>query len=205
MAMSGSNPLGQATASSKCISDAASISELQTLLPSPSQRPARPGQLGALLDHRLHVGQHLAGVRQVGQPVDHRHGGMCRQLLGLRVIVGADHDRIGEARQHARGIGDGLAAAELRRARLRGRSPIPPSWRIAMSKLTRVRVELFSKIIASTAPSSGASASGLPLGPAGARSPCAPSPRSRIAAMASPPASREVEEVAHAHAASGTS
>ncbi len=27
---------------------------------------------------------------------------------------------------------------------------VPPSWRIAMSKLTRVRVEFFSKIIAST-------------------------------------------------------
>ena len=38
-----------------------------------------------------------------------------------------------------------------------------------MSKLTRVRVEFFSKIIASTWPASGASASALALGPAGAR------------------------------------
>ena len=43
--MSGSNPFGQATASSKCISDAASISELQTLLPSPSQAQRDPASL----------------------------------------------------------------------------------------------------------------------------------------------------------------
>ena len=76
--------------------------------------PARSRQLGAMLDHRLHVGQDLARVRQVGQAVDHRHGGILCQLLHLPVMVGADHDRIGEARQDARGVGDGLAAPKLR-------------------------------------------------------------------------------------------
>ena len=177
MPPSGSNPSGQATASSKCISDAASISELQTLLPSPSHAQLEPGQLGPLLDHGLHVGQDLAGMRQVGQPVDHRHGRMLGQLVGLGVIVGADHDRIGKARQHPRRVGNGLAAAELRLTPLSSTIADPPSCRIARSKLTRVRVELFSKIIASTCPSSGRSASALALGPAGARAPCAPSPR----------------------------
>jgi hypothetical protein len=41
---------------------------------------------------------------------------------------------------------------------------LPPNWRIAISKDTRVRVEFFSKIIASTCPASGASASTRPLG-----------------------------------------
>ncbi len=43
-------------------------------------------------------------------------------------------------------------------------SEVPPSWRIAMSKDTRVRVEFFSKIMASVRPASGASRSGAPLG-----------------------------------------
>src|SRR5688500_1791581 len=67
-------------------------------------------------------------------------------------------------------------------------SEVPPSCRIAMSKLTRVRVEFFSKIIASTRPSSGASASGRALGQprrAALRSIASPS----IAAMTLPPAS----------------
>src|SRR6185436_10255840 len=67
-------------------------------------------------------------------------------------------------------------------------SDVPPSWRIAMSKLTRVRVEFFSKIIARTRPASGASASDRPLG-----QPCRAALRSCasliIAATASPPAS----------------
>ena len=40
----------------------------------------------------------------------------------------------------------------------------PPSWRMAASKLKRVRVEFFSKIIASTRSFAGASASARPLG-----------------------------------------
>ena len=60
-----------------------------------------------------HVGHDLARVRGVGQPVDHRHGRVARQLVELLRLVGADHDRVDIARQHARRVGDGLAAAEL--------------------------------------------------------------------------------------------
>ena len=40
----------------------------------------------------------------------------------------------------------------------------PPSWRTPTSKLTRVRVEGFSKISATIRPASGRSSSGVPLG-----------------------------------------
>src|SRR5688500_10114121 len=66
-------------------------------------------------------------------------------------------------------------------------SEVPPSCRIAMSKLTRVRVEFFSKIIASTRPSSGASASGRPLGHP-LRAPLRSCASLIMAAIASPPA-----------------
>ena len=52
-------------------------------------------------------------MRGVGQPVDHRHGRMARELVQLSRLVGADHDRVDIARQHARGVGHGLAAPEL--------------------------------------------------------------------------------------------
>src|SRR5258708_6258226 len=55
----------------------------------------------------------LAGVRAPRQPVDDGHGGMRRKLQQCIMVEDADHDRIDVTRQHARGIGDGLAAAEL--------------------------------------------------------------------------------------------
>ena len=67
----------------------------------------------AMLLERHHVRQHLAGMRAAREPVDHRHGGVARELHQRLVIERADHDRIDIARQHARGVGDGLAAAEL--------------------------------------------------------------------------------------------
>jgi hypothetical protein len=79
------------------------------------------------------------------------------------VIVGADHDRVAHAAEHARGIRHRLAAPELRSAPP-SRISVPPSCRIAISNDTRVRVEFFSKIIAERVPASGASASALPLG-----------------------------------------
>src|SRR5450759_643012 len=49
-----------------------------------------------------HVGQHLAGMRTPGKPVDHRHRGMARELGHRLVVEDADHDRIDIAREHAR-------------------------------------------------------------------------------------------------------
>ena len=49
----------------------------------------------------------------VGQPVDHRHSGIVRQLGQMAVIGGAQHDDIDIARQHPRGVGNALAAAKL--------------------------------------------------------------------------------------------
>ena len=60
-----------------------------------------------------HVGQHLAGMRAPRQPVDHRHRGMAREFGHRLVVEDADHDRVDIARQHARGVGQRLAAAEL--------------------------------------------------------------------------------------------
>ena len=59
------------------------------------------------------VGHDLAWMRAPRQPVDHRHGGMLRELEQHVVLEGADHDGVDIPRQHAGGVGDGLAAAEL--------------------------------------------------------------------------------------------
>ena len=67
----------------------------------------------ALLLEGHDVGQHLAGMRAPRQPVDHRHRGVPRELGHRLVIEDADHDGIDIARQHARGVGQRLAAAEL--------------------------------------------------------------------------------------------
>src|SRR5262245_37855233 len=52
-------------------------------------------------------------MRAAGQAVDHRHGGVARELGQGVVIERADHDDVDVAREHAGGVGDGLAAAEL--------------------------------------------------------------------------------------------
>src|SRR5450755_2102896 len=59
------------------------------------------------------IGQHLAGMRAPGEPVDHRYGGMARELGHRLVIENADHDGVDIAREHARGVGQRLAAPEL--------------------------------------------------------------------------------------------
>src|SRR5213596_2163635 len=65
------------------------------------------------LPHREQVGQHLAGVRQVGEPVDDGNRRLARQLLHLGVIEGPDHDAADVAGQHPRGVGDRLAPPQL--------------------------------------------------------------------------------------------
>ena len=69
---------------------------------------------------------------------------------------GADHDRVEIARQHARGVGDGFAAAELEFG-AREHDASPPSSHMPTSKDTRVRVEGLSKIMPRNLPASGLS------------------------------------------------
>ena len=59
------------------------------------------------------IGHDLAGVRVVGQAVDHRNGGVFRQLDKTLMGCRADHDRVYIARQHLCRIGNGLGTAEL--------------------------------------------------------------------------------------------
>ena len=56
-------------------------------------------------------------MQQIGESVDDRDVGVLRQLLDVLVGEGADHDAVHVARQHARRVGDRLAAAELDVAR----------------------------------------------------------------------------------------
>jgi hypothetical protein len=59
------------------------------------------------------VGHDLTRVLAIGERVDHRDRGRGRhphQALGAE---GAEHDRVGVARQHPRGVLDRLAAGEL--------------------------------------------------------------------------------------------
>jgi hypothetical protein len=104
------------------------------------------------------VGHDLAGMRAVGETIDHRHGGMCRQLEELLVGVGANHDEIDVAGKHGSGIGHGLAPPQLHLLALQddcatAELPTPTS------NDTRVRVEGFSKIRATVLPVRGRPAS----------------------------------------------
>src|SRR5262245_15312564 len=79
---------------------------------------ARPGHglaadRAAVLLEGHHVGQHLAGMRTMGQAVDHRHRRMPRELEQHIMLERADHDPIDIAGEHARSVRDGLAAPEL--------------------------------------------------------------------------------------------
>ena len=59
------------------------------------------------------VGHDLARVRGIGEAVDHRHGCVTGEIVELLGVVRTDHDRIDIARQDARRVGNGLAAADL--------------------------------------------------------------------------------------------
>jgi hypothetical protein len=76
------------------------------------------GEVAEALADREQVGEDLAGVELVGERVDHRHGGACGHLLDARLVARAPDDGIDVAGQHAGGVGDGLAAAELARLRV---------------------------------------------------------------------------------------
>ena len=110
---------------------------------SPPAGPAAPGWSS----RRRAPG---TGAR-VGETVDHRDRGVARQLLDVGMIEGADHDAVEVAREHARGVPDRLAPAELDVGAAR-KSASPPSWKAPTSNETRVRVEGFGKIIPSVRP-----------------------------------------------------
>ena len=75
------------------------------------QRP--PGERALALDHRLQVGQDLARVVLVGERVDHRHPADRRHGLDAVLAEGAPDDRGDLPVEHAGGVLDRLAAAEL--------------------------------------------------------------------------------------------
>jgi hypothetical protein len=75
------------------------------------------GQRTANLGERHVVGQTLARVKVVGQPVDHRDLGETGQLLDQLVAEGATHRAVDPALEVARHVLDALAHADLAVAR----------------------------------------------------------------------------------------
>ncbi len=74
---------------------------------------ALPFPAAEVLLNREDVGQHLAGVGQIGQAVDHGDRGEAGQLLDLGVAVGADHDPVDIAGQHPGGVRNRLTPPDL--------------------------------------------------------------------------------------------
>jgi hypothetical protein len=72
-----------------------------------------PLEPAAPLAQREVVGERLAGVQQVGEAVDHRHRAVPREVEDVLVREDARHDPVHVARQHARRVGDRLAAVQL--------------------------------------------------------------------------------------------
>src|SRR4029077_7537430 len=76
-------------------------------------------KIGAFaLADREDVGEALAGVRQIGEPVDDWDLAVARELLDRLVRIHAKHHRVGHAARDAGDVRDTLATAE---ADLRGR------------------------------------------------------------------------------------
>src|SRR5690606_41306580 len=66
-----------------------------------------PGDRSAVLDVRVDVGEDLARVVFVGQPVDHRHARVRREALDDLLPDGADHHDVAPAPRPPRGGADG--------------------------------------------------------------------------------------------------
>jgi hypothetical protein len=73
----------------------------------------QPFQHRLMLPDGHQVGQHLAGMAEVGQAVDDRDIGVGRQGLHFLLGKGTDHDTVAVAQQHPGGILYRLAPADL--------------------------------------------------------------------------------------------
>jgi hypothetical protein len=79
----------------------------------------------------------------------------CAAKLSILVLLeGADHHQVDHAADDLGAVVDGLGAASWLSPVVRC-TTLPPIWYMPASKLTRVRVEAFSKIIASVRSASG--------------------------------------------------
>ncbi len=110
---SGCSVSGPEKTRSKSSARAACAQLLKTLLPSPTQVTRAPPDRPALFLECHDVGHDLAGVRGVRQPVDDGDGGGAGQLVQRFLPEGADHHGVDIAAEHAAGVGDRLAMAEL--------------------------------------------------------------------------------------------
>jgi hypothetical protein len=59
------------------------------------------------------VRQDLAGMKLVGEAVDHRHARMLGKAFDLVLAEGADHHQVHHAADHFRAVLDRLGAAQL--------------------------------------------------------------------------------------------
>ena len=72
------------------------------------------GQITMGLAHREEVGQGLAGVLEIGEGIDHRHGGPVGVIHQLLLGEGAHGQHIAVATEHPCGVFQGLATTQLR-------------------------------------------------------------------------------------------
>jgi hypothetical protein len=118
------------------------------------ERHADAGEPAEPLADRHRVGERLAGVEVVGQPVDHRDRGVRRQLLDDRVLERTDDDGVEVGGEDERGVPEALAPPELelvaaerqrRPAQVghrRGEADPRPRRRLVEHEPERLRLEL---------------------------------------------------------------
>jgi hypothetical protein len=91
------------------------VSDVGQLLPAQALHHRLAGLCPAL-GEREGIRVDLAGVQDVRQRVDDRHRRRSSELFDDVMPVGADDQAVDVAREHARGVRDGLPATDLRRA-----------------------------------------------------------------------------------------
>ena len=131
----------------------ASSSECATLLPSPEVGERAPGQSSP---SRSRIVSRSASAWQGCSKSESEfttgHGGGAREHLQPLLLEGPQHDRVDVAGQHAAGVLDRLAAAQLELGRGAGPPRARRAGATATSNETRVRVDGFSKISATDLP-----------------------------------------------------